>query len=93
MTGFDDVTEKVNRELGVKLPPFIQMKSGRIIDSTASWNPFVFAFVYDHIEVLKYLIDKRHCFNLRLCFQVDEIYSLKDDHTDHGGQLMPIDDL
>ena len=84
MVGYDDVTEKMKKELVVELPPFIELKSRRLIRSTASWNPFVYAFVYDHQEVLKYLVEKRHHFNLRLCFQVDQVYDLKEQVEDYG---------
>lgn len=79
MVGHDEVIEKLRKHSNLNLPPFIRLLSGRFVTSTASWNPFVFAFVYDHTDVVKYLIDKRHQFNLKLCFQVDSIYDLNEE--------------
>lgn len=63
------------------MPPFVKLASGRIIHSTATWNPFVFAFVYDHFIVINYFIKNRNKFNLRKCFSVDSVYSI--DKSDH----------
>ena len=58
-------------------PPMMVLRSGRMINTTESWNPFVFSFVYDHFEVLKYFVEHKHKINLRMCFQCDDIYKFK----------------
>jgi len=58
---------------------FFILRSGRMINSTRSWNPFVFALVFDHDEVLKYLQKKANSLNIKKCLYVENFFEF-DDH-------------
>mmetsp|Transcript_1954 Transcript_1954/g.3394 ORF Transcript_1954/g.3394 Transcript_1954/m.3394 type:complete len:346 (+) Transcript_1954:397-1434(+) len=54
-------------------PPFRMLKSGRMIDSTASWNPLIFAFVCDYFDVVNYVRIREDIFDLRRCLRVKHL--------------------
>ena len=58
---------------------FFLLKSGRAISSTITWNPVVFAFLFDHQEVIKFLQQHQNTYDFRRLFQVHDFFSLDDD--------------
>ena len=57
-----------------------------MIDSTATWNPIVFAFVYDHPEVLNYFKLRARLYDIKRCMQVPSLITVED-----SGQVLPVD--
>ena len=46
---------------------YVQLKSGSLISSTTGWNPMVFAFLFDHNELVEYFVANEHDFDVRQC--------------------------
>jgi hypothetical protein len=66
--GFDEVKEAA-KDYGLM---YLVLKSGRIIDSTYHWNPIVFAYAFDHIEILKYFEPRARLYDMKRCMAVPE---------------------
>jgi hypothetical protein len=61
--GFDEVAEGAKDYGDI----FLVLKSGRTIDSTFFWNPVVFAYAFDHFEVLKYFEQRARLYDYKRC--------------------------
>ena len=68
ITGFEEFSDEFE---------FLILKSGRMINSTKSWNPFIFALVYDHDELLKYFESKINFINIKKCLYVENIFEIE----------------
>ena len=66
--GFDEITEGA-KDYG---DLYLVLKSGRTIDSTFYWNPIVFAYAFDHFEVLKYLEPRNRVYDMSRCMKIPE---------------------
>lgn len=49
-----------------------------MIDSTAAWNPIVFAFVFDHTELINHFKSRARLFDLKRCMQVPSLITVED---------------
>ena len=58
---------------------FFLLKSGRAISSTATWNPVVFAFLFDHQDVIEFLRQHQNTYDFARLFQVHDFFSCDDD--------------
>ena len=68
ITGFDEVKEAA-KDFG---DLYLVLKSGQIVDSTYHWNPIVFAYAFDHIEILKYFEPRSRLYDLARCMAVPD---------------------
>ena len=59
-------------------PPYYKLRSGRLVSCTRGWNPLVYAFLFDHVEICTYVVEHSSSFDLRQCFQVMDYFSLAD---------------
>lgn len=69
--GFDEI-EEGSKDFG---DLYLILKSGRTIDSTFYWNPIVFAYAFDHFEVLKYFESRHRAYDLQRCMKVPDFIS------------------
>mmetsp|Transcript_14986 Transcript_14986/g.23199 ORF Transcript_14986/g.23199 Transcript_14986/m.23199 type:complete len:221 (+) Transcript_14986:17-679(+) len=70
IVGHDEVVAKAH----TGEPAILELKSGRIVTSTVDWNPFIFAFVFGHVEVINYFAANQQRYDLSRCLQVYEIF-------------------
>lgn len=67
-------------------PPFFKLRSGKLVSCSRGWNPLVYAFVFDHIEICNFVSENPNMFDLRQCFMVLDYFSLDHGH-DHQGHV------
>ena len=71
VVGYDMVQElKDNKEL-----PFLFLTSGRAVNSTYWWNPLVYAFVFDHLDIVRFFESQQGNYDFRSLFSVGNPFS------------------
>lgn len=89
LTGFDEcfVEDGFERDsTDNNLEPFLTLKSGRMVDSTQSWNPVVFGFVFDHVALVDYVKKNSSEIDLVRCMQVDPLIKVDGQDWDSSKQ-------
>ena len=74
---FYDLHKIVGYQGGTDLFGLLTLKSGRPVSTSSSWNPVIFAFLYDHTAVINFIVENKHLIDLQLCFQAEELYPIQ----------------
>ena len=80
LVGRDEVKEMCKGEEW--LPPFLQLRSGRPMTSTQSWNPLTYALMFGFSDLMTYFLKNMNNYDLDKCLMVKDCFSNDEDNSD-----------